>query len=166
MNDNLFYKIRQKSTVRKEILDFALSPSTVWKRPMTFIATLCPKEIYMKDELFQKLNEFINPDRLAVCIFKLPAKTYYNIHTDSVRDFAFNMLLNDNSESVSFFKKSKFEYHQCEVTELKYEQDHLYLFNTQVEHAVLNQGDDRYVLSIRGNKTYNEALSFIRENNL
>jgi len=165
MNEHLFYKINQKSTIRKELLEYAVSV-TDWKRPLTFLATLCPKEIYLKDILFEKLNDIINPDRLSICIFKIPAKTYYNIHVDSMRTFSFNMLLNDSSKSVSFFKNSKFEHHHCGITELEYEPDCLYLFNTQMEHAVLNQGDDRYILSVRGKNMYDDALKFVKEINL
>jgi hypothetical protein len=165
MNDHLFYKIAQKSTVRKELLDYALSIKE-WPRPRTFLSTSCPKEIYSKDILFEKLSSIIRQDQFAYYIFKIPAQTYYGLHVDSIRNYAFNMLLNDHSNSVSFFTNTQFEHTQCKITELVYEQDHLYLFNTQNRHAVLNQGDDRFVLSIQGNESYDKALKFIKENNL
>jgi len=165
MNDHLFYKITQKSIIRKELLEYALSIKE-WSRPKTFLCTLCPKEIYSKDILFEQLSSIIRQDQFAYYLFKIPAKTYYGLHVDSVRYSAFNMLLNDYSNSVSFFANTEFKFSQCEITELVYEQDQLYLFNTQNKHAVLNQGDDRFVLSIQGNKSYDEALKFIKENNL
>lgn len=165
MNEHLYYKINQKTTIRKELLEYALSIKE-WTRPKTFLSTSCPKEIYSKDNLFEKLSSIIRPDNFAYYIFKLPAKTYYGLHVDSIRNSAFNMLLNDYSNSVSFFTNTEFQYTQCSVSELVYEQDHLYLFNTQSKHGVLNPGDDRFVLSIQGNKHYNEALKFIKENNL
>ena len=165
MNEHLYYKINQKSTIRKELLDYALSIKE-WSRPRTFFSTMCPKEIYSKDPLFEKLRSIIRPDEFACLIFKIPAQTYYGLHIDTVRHSAFNMLLNDYSNSVSFFANTEFAFTQCSISELLYEQDSLYLFNTQHKHGVLNQGDDRYVLSIQGNKSYNDALMFIKEHNL
>ena len=165
MNEHLYYKINQKTTIRKELLEYALSIKE-WPRPKTFLCTPCPKEIYSKDNLFEKLSSVIRPENFAYYIFKIPAQTYYGLHVDSVRYSAFNLLLNDYSNSVSFFMNTPFEYTQCSISELVYEQDYLYLFNTQNKHGVLNQGDDRFVLSIQGNKSYEEALKFIKENNL
>jgi len=73
--------------------------------------------------------------------------------------------LNDHSDSVSFFTTSKIQYTQFDIAELKYEQDHLYLFNTQRQHAVVNNGDDRYVLSMHSNLSYDDSLKFLKENN-
>jgi hypothetical protein len=165
MNESLFYKINQKSTIRKELLQYALSIKE-WPRPKSFLGVLCPKEIYSKDPLLDKLTSIIRPGDASFYIFKIPAKTYYSIHTDGVRKAALNMLLNDHSNSVSFFKTSKFEFWQCSITELEYEQDSLYLFNTQNEHGVFNQGEDRFVISVQLDSSYQDALSFIKKNNL
>ena len=165
MNEHLYYKINQKTTIRKELLDYALSIKE-WPRPKSFLGTLCPKEIYSKEPLLDKLSSIIHPYDTAFYIFKIPPKTYYAIHTDGSRKSALNMLLNDHSNSVSFFKTSNFEHWQCNVEELEYEQDSCYLFNTQNEHGVLNQGDDRFVLSVQLTMSYQDALSFIKESNL
>jgi len=165
MNEQLFYKFNQKSIIRKELLDYAVSIKE-WPRPKSFLGVLCPKEIYSKDPLLDKLTSIIHPYDTAFYIFKIPAKTYYSIHTDGSRKSALNMLLNDHSNSVSFFKTTKFEFWQCGITELEYEQDSWYLFNTQNEHGVFNQGDDRYVISVQLTVSYQDALTFIKENNL
>lgn len=165
MNDHLFYKINQKSTIRKELLEYALSIKE-WPRPRTFLAVPVPAEIYLKDDLFEKLKSIIRPDANGIFLMKLPAQTYYGIHVDSVRQSALNMLLNDSSDSVSFFRNTKFEHTQCSITELAYEKDHWYLFNTQQPHGVMNQGSDRYVLSIQCKLSYQDSLTFIKDNNL
>jgi len=163
MNKYFYSKINQKTTLRKELLDYALSIKE-WSRPKSFLVTPCPKEIYSKDNLFEKLSNIIFSD--SYYIFKMPAQTYYSLHIDTTRYSAFNLLLNDFSNSVSFFMNKPFKHSQCGITELVYEQDYLYLFNTKNAHAVLNQGDDRFVLSIQGNRSYEEALKFIKENKL
>jgi len=163
--DSLFYKIKTKSSIRKELLEVAQSV-TEWDRPMTFFSKSCPADIYLKENLFNILRPLIWEDVRGINIFKIPAWTYYGIHTDSVRHSAFNMLLNDTTDSTSFFQDTKFKHTQCEITECVYELDHWYLFNTQVPHAVLNKGQDRYVLSIKGSETYDVALNYIKENNL
>jgi hypothetical protein len=163
MSEYFYCKINQKTAIRKELLDYALSIKE-WARPRSFLLTPCPKEIYSKDNLFEKLSNIILSD--SYYIFKMPAQTYYSWHIDTKRYSAFNLLLNNYSNSVSFFMNKPFEYNQCSINELVYEQDYLYLFNTKHNHAVLNQGDDRFVLSIQGNRSYEEALTFIKENNL
>jgi hypothetical protein len=163
--DSLFYKIKTKSSIRKELLEVAQSIA-VWDRPMTFLSKTCPADLYLKENLFKILSPVIDEDFRKIKIFKIPAWTYYGIHTDLIRHSAFNMLLNDTSDSTSFFQNTPFKHTQCEITECVYELDHWYLFNTQVPHAVLNRGQDRYVLSVQGSEIYDVALTYVKENNL
>jgi hypothetical protein len=116
-------------------------------------------------ELIKKLSSIILDERNPFWILKLPKNTYCNIHTDGIRPSALNVLLNERSNSVTFFKNTEFKSSQCNITELQYEKDCMYLFNTQNEHGVLNHDEDRYMLSIECNRSYHDALQFIQENN-
>jgi hypothetical protein len=168
--NNLYYKLNEKCKIRKELLEYAIS-NVNWdpKENLTFLQTSIPKELIEKDLLLLNLaNTLGRHYDIGVRIFKMPSWVYYNLHTDAYRPCAINMLLNDISDSVSFFETASFRIGQIAIQELKYETDCLYLFNTQIKHAVLNKNEDRYVLSIamNGIGDFEKSLNFLKQNNL
>jgi hypothetical protein len=165
-----YHKLKNKCIIRQELLSYAHTV-TDWipKENLSFLQHTVPDTLINKDPtlniLAGTLGEHYN---IGVRIFKLPAWTFYELHVDSIRTSAVNMLLNDQSNSVSFFETAPFRKNQIQIDELSYETDCLYLFNTQYKHAVLNRSEDRYVLSIamNGLKNFENALEFINEHNL
>jgi len=165
-----YYKLNTKCTVRQDLLNYANS-ITDWtpKENLTFLQHTVPREIIDRDTTLKTLADTLNQHYdLGVRIFKMPPWVFYELHTDLFRPASVNMLLNDSSDSVSFFEVGPFRKGQLCIEELSYETDTMYLFNTQQKHAVLNKSEDRYVLSIamNGLKHFDAALEFIQKNNL
>jgi hypothetical protein len=148
-----YLKINTKSTIAKEALEYALA-SQDWFQYFNFDLVLLPTEILQKDPFLQNVSSKF---RLRAGVLRLPTNTCYDWHTDDERGVAINMLLTPEVRSNCLFTKGgdtsfKFE-------ELVYEPDTFYIFNTQVEHTVLNYEKPRYLLSVEFELT-KEHLSF------
>lgn len=145
--NNYFYEIPIKSTIAKDLLEFALDKTTNYSQGSVaqgFLVAKVPYHIVSKDlflcELSNATKNF-NPR-----IFKMLPYTCYNWHVDTNRGCAINMLLT-GPDSHCYFGK-----HQgtslLEYQELAYSPDTYYLFNTEELHTIINGSRDRYVLSL------------------
>ena len=140
-------------------------------------------EIYKKDGWFNKnsfdilevpLVKFGNHSLFKLIlkfngkplILKMDPMYWYNWHTDiGIRQCSINSFL-EGPDSRCFFGKKETN-DLFKLTELSYEPNRYYLFNTQESHAVLNGNNVRYILSIGfKNITYQDLLTYCKDNNL
>lgn len=110
-----------------------------------FQGTPLGPHIYLKDKFINDLNNDI-PIKYAGVI-KLEPHTVYNWHTDQKRRVAINMLLTAHNDSHCLFTDDMYQI-QVKTTELKYQPQTLYLFNTQYPHIVINNSQNRYLFSL------------------
>ena len=149
--DQCYYELKEKSTCRNKLLDFALSTRN-WekdteKNKFSFLQVVVPRELYQDDIVLNTLYSQIKIPS-APRIFKMPANIYYAMHVDAWRGSALNMLLNDSANSTTFYHCGPFRRNQIHIETLEYKPDTYYLLNTQIKHGVLNSMQDRYVLSL------------------
>lgn len=132
------YKRLTKSAISAELLDLANNNDS-WFKYYNFDALLVPQEILNKDPFFAGLPPF------RAGILRLPPYTCYDWHTDDDRGWSINMLLTSGKSNCLFSSR---EGQAFPFTELVYEPEFYYAFNTQVPHTVLNFESVRYVFSV------------------
>ena len=151
-----YYEIGKKSTIFKDLQDFAFSPSE-WAEYYNFDAKRIPPEIMFQDDFFIWLSHRYS---FVAGVLKLDPYVCYDWHVDTSRGVCVNMLLNDVES------KCLFSIEQGEITrtfkELKYKPETYYLFNNQVEHTVINFTQSRYLMSVE----FEEGKDVLTFNNL
>jgi hypothetical protein len=165
--ENYFIEITVKSTIREELLKFCEN-GTDWVNPTvgTFFQKHPPIELIFKDSFLKYICEnFITDGEFNKCvnIFMLKPWTHYMLHRDVFRSSSINLLINNQSDSISYFQTSEiYNKMHISIEELKYETDKFYLFNSRAPHAVTNRAMPRYLLSISLNKNFNEMQSSLQ----
>jgi hypothetical protein len=166
--DNCFVKLTPKSTVRKELLELCTNDNS-WIDPVvgTFLQKKPPKDIIFKDPFLKHICEnYISGYGFEECvhIFMIKPWTHYMMHTDVFRSSSINLLINDYTDSISYFQASK-PYNKLHIgiKELNYEKDSYYLFNSKIPHAVTNREPARYVLSITLKYDYLTMLKHLND---
>lgn len=147
-----YYEIGRKSTIYKDLQDFAFSPSE-WTPYYNFDAKRVPPEIIFQDDFFIWLSHRYS---FVAGILKLDPYVCYDWHTDTRRGVGINMLLTPPTQKNACLFKIDDTPHVFKIEELKYKPTTYYLFNTQVPHTVYNFETTRYLLSVEFAKDKNE----------
>ena len=151
--EDCFVELDYTCTIREELFEYAKT-ITDWETATengkySFAQCYAPLDIIKKDPFLSLFNPRI---------LKLSANTYYALHKDSYRQSAVNMLLSP-CDSTTFFRVGDNRRNQYFICELEYKLDCLYVFNTQIKHAVLNKSSDRYMLSIGFTDSFENLVS-------
>ena len=159
-----YYEIGKKSTIVKELEDFAFSPSD-WLPYYNFDAKRIPPEIVFQDDFFIWLSHRYS---FVAGILKLDPYVCYDWHIDTRRGVGVNMLLTPFDRSICAFKVD-LDQTVFKIDELKYKPGTYYLFNTQVSHTVYNFETTRYLMSVEFAKdkdelSFDDLLKDIRSN--
>lgn len=163
--DNFFYELSCTSTLHDLLRHKIDCNHESYRKLHGFDLLDLPVSLF-KDEskLFSMIEEFDG----SPLIIKMNPMTFYNWHTDIGRNCAVNMLI-ENVESHCIFteKIDANSRSSRSIVELVYKPLKYYLFNTQIEHSVLNFKKPRYLLSITfKEKNYNELLDYCKKNDL
>lgn len=151
--DDCFVKLIPKSTIRKDLLDFCTCNND-WINPNigTFFQKKPPQSLIFNDSFLKYVCEnYVLENNFEQCvnIFMIDSWTHYMLHSDRYRSASINLLINDNTDSISYFQVSDiYNKLHVKIKELAYEQDSYYLFNSTIPHAVTNREPPRYLLSI------------------
>lgn len=119
--------------------------------------------IYLQDEFMKALNDAYP---ILYCgVVHMKPHSIYDWHVDSARTVAINMLLTAHDSSHSIFGKSR-EGMIVNTQELKYKPHTMYIFNTQIEHMVINWEENRYLFTIEFKDpiSYDELVHWAKEN--
>ena len=160
-----FSEINTKSTIRQELLQLCNNEKH-WIDPNigTFLQKTPPKDLIYKDNFLKVICEnFISNYDTDVHIFMINPWTHYMLHTDSHRSSSINLLINDFTDSISYFKVSEIYKSQIDIQELQYKPDTYYLINSKVPHAITNRDLSRYVLSITLNDNFRNIQSKLKD---
>ena len=138
----LFYnKFENKSTVIsncwKEFID------QEWQSYFGFEATIIPSSVWKEEKILRIVNDVFPMKNVG--IIKLHPYYNYDWHVDTERGCGINMLL-QHEESHSLFRENE-DGENGFFTELKYEPNTFYAFNTQKLHCVYNFGKPRYLFT-------------------
>ena len=119
--EDCFFKLKNKSTCRNAILDFAKSfqdwEAGTQNGKYSFLQIVVPPDVFKGDPVL----DYYASKKQEIRIFKMPANNYYTLHVDSYRASAINLLLNDPCDSVTFFTVGAFRRNQHHIVNLTYE---------------------------------------------
>ena len=107
---------------------------------------LLSNELINKVPTIKKINSIAEVDRIV--ILSMPAMSTYNWHVDDHRNATVNLLINNHKNSTCLFGV-RLDGYKHSIIELNYEPKAFYLFNTKIEHMVINRGPERYILSLQ-----------------
>jgi len=138
-----YKELKPKSTISRELMAICQSPDS-WMDYYNFKAKLVPPEIVARDLFMLELAQ-VHP--FVMGVLKMEPNTVYNWHADSRRGCTINMLLSFDDISHCLFSDDHAQV-QCHTTELHYAPDTYYLFNTGVQHMVMNGEGTRYLASL------------------
>lgn len=164
---NNFIKLNGKFSISKEVLEFAMN-SDEWYHTNGFDITIVPDALLDQDPSVKALLAKFQPHaKLRAIVIKMNAMTFYSMHVDEARAAALNVLLK-GQDSVSFFGDPTEDPETFNIETVNYEEDRMFLFNTQRLHGVLNLNEDRYIFSLGFNfpLDYDTIKEFCLENNL
>lgn len=151
-----FYEIKTKSVIGDVVIQEAMRGDAKWVKYFNFDATQIPLNILALDPVLADIG---SRHPLIGGVVMLPPNTFYNWHTDTRRGVSINMVLNpQDGVSHCIFTADK-DVVVGGFTELKYEPETYYLFNTQVSHMVLNFDKPRLLLTVEFSED-KDALSY------
>lgn len=156
--ESCFSEISIKSTIRRELLELCSRDQQWIDHDLgTFLHKIPPKEVIFKDSFLKLVCEnFTKNYQADVNMFMMKPWTHYILHVDTKRSASINLLINDTTDSIAYFKTSELRKSQIDIQELEYKTDTYYLFNSKMPHAITNRGSPRYVLSITLNGNFDE----------
>jgi hypothetical protein len=142
---NFFTAIEGKSVIREKIIEHSKNEDA-WFPYYNFIAKPIPYELLEQDPLFKWLGERY---KYIAGVIKVEPFTTYDWHVDTRRGVGINMLLSPLNMHASrcIFSVNNSEA-TTKFTQLLYEPDVYYIFNTQKEHMVINFKRPRYMMSV------------------
>lgn len=142
---NPFHEIKTKSVISQAAIREAIRPDAEWTKYYNFDATRISNDILAQDPILADIG---SRHPLAGGVVMLPPNTFYNWHTDTRRGVSINMVLNPQDGLSHCVFTSDKDAVVGEFIELKYQPDTYYIFNTQVNHMVLNFDQPRLLLTI------------------
>ena len=163
---SFFTAIGSKSVIRDKIIEHSRNGES-WFPYYNFIAKPIPYELVEEDPFFKWLGQRYE---YIAGVIKVEPFTTYDWHVDTRRGVGINMLLSPQHPTMSkcLFKVNRTEA-TTKFTQLIYEPDVYYIFNTQQEHMVVNLKAPRYMMSVeflkdKNELTYNQLCQDIRIN--
>ena len=117
-----------------------------WFNYLGFDIQLIDRNLIERIPCIQLINNIVNIDRII--ILSMPERSSYDWHVDDHRNATLNLLINNHGSSYCMFGKP-IDYAKHKIVRLDYEPLHFYLFNTKIDHMVVNHGPQRYMLSMQ-----------------
>ena len=144
-HSDLYIPLARKCSIADELMDFARKlPDSGWGGARGFMASPVPAEIVDADPFLKAIKQEFKTRYGLLC---LPPNTCYPWHMDVERGAILNMPLNGHGKSTCVFTRDLKEAEYFEFTRLEYVPQTYYIFNTQVQHMVLNYGERRFLFS-------------------
>jgi len=150
--------LNQHSTIRSTIQEYIESAGSDFfdfNALRGFGKGIIPTEILNQDPVIKQILDN-TPCNMGGMVFHMNPWTCYEWHCDGIRGCAINMLIKGQGHTYFGNKINKY-LHQ--IDELVYEPNQLYLFNTTVEHTIINEHQERWMLSIGFDKS-EESLDY------
>ena len=153
MQPSEYYSEIGRSNIANEVWSL-VNDGAEWKAHNSFLAKQIPEHIYLQEPLLKYLSI---KHSLLVGILMMHPFHVYNWHTDGNRRCGINLLLSDSPSHCLFTDDETIT--NSKVIELSYMPTTYYVFNTQVNHMVLNFEQPRLLLTIEFGED-KDALSF------
>lgn len=167
MSDRYFFKIKKPSSIITPYFRNNLSTITSsFQQYFNWASFEVPQEIWKKETVLSELDKAFEIERAGV--ISIEKDSIYDWHKDDYRGVSVNMVL-ECDHGHTLFKTRPSKYQVEKIKELKYEPNTFYLFNTQIDHCVINFNKTRYVFSCEFKKkkdelNYMTVLDWIKNN--
>jgi hypothetical protein len=138
-----------EGNIQNLVTNEQINDSSQWFNYFDFKVMLLDNLLIERVPVFKMVNKVIKIDRIAVV--SMPPMSTYNWHVDERRSATVNMLLNNHDDSICLFGK-QIDGSKHSIVELFYKPNTFYLFNTSVDHMVINRGTERFMLSLQFEK--------------
>lgn len=174
---NFYSQITARSTIVTDLEEFiqanrhleSWAPMAL-KHPDWSANIVLPQDLILRDPFLLWLYQ---REHFSGGILRLAPWTTYPWHQDYLRGCTINLLLSDPNLSCLLFKHSPSEqiHRMAKIVPVPYTPHYYMCLNTQVEHSVLNWGEERFVFSVHftrelGEFKYVDLLKLVREYNL
>jgi hypothetical protein len=153
MNNQFFKKFKQPSEILITQSLENLTNITPWENHYGLTLCVIPKNLWLKEPVLRKIHSQFEIE--SGFIIKISPNVLYNWHVDGRRAAGINLKLQSNSRSYTLFGDVQDVWND-NFTELEYESNAFYLFNTQHRHCVINFDECRYLFSVQFVKTKDE----------
>jgi len=163
MND-YYLKLNSQFLSYESIMSYLKHNEPPWRYNYHIGQARIPSEL-IKDDFFKNLSRF----QIYPLLIKMQPTFFHKWHTDATRNAAVNVqLISGHSHTVFNDDPADKFGHKENIKELIYEPNGIYLFNTQKQHAIMNLGCERLVLSctFETDDSYETIKRFCLENNL
>lgn len=171
-NTDLYYKkLKNQSVFLYDFCNSAIEKLTEEKRKKleqyhNFQAIFINKNFYLQEPILEKINTHFEINCAGIII--LEKNTGYSFHVDDTRNVTINMLIS-SGKYHSLFKIEDYTKEKYKFEELIFEEKTFYLYNTAIQHGVINFDKPRYMFSLKfdnENLTYQEVFKWCKQNNL
>ena len=140
-----YYEIPTKSNIVEAAIREAMRPDAEWMKYYNFDATRIHNDVLAMDPVIADIG---SRHPLIGGVVMLPPHSFYYWHKDTRRGVSLNMVLNpQDGMSHCLFTEDK-DVVVGSFTELQYKPSTWYLFNTQVDHMVINFDKPRLLLTV------------------
>lgn len=161
---NNFLRLNSKFQSLDSVRKFLYSQEHTWNNiGYGFDVLLVPPNVITDPVIENLVKEFnVRPN-----IFRTPPRFWYKWHLDAGRTAALNIEISSEHSHTVFGEDAEHD-NKKNIEELVYEQENMYLLNTQTAHSVLNLGSTRYMLGLgfRLPYTYATVRDYCINNNL
>jgi len=167
VTDQYYKQFKLKSEFVFDI-DPSLLQFNFWFKKLGSELMLVSDELWSKEPLLQIISKRFP---IEVCaLSKMNPNTIYDWHTDAERGVGINLKLSIESRSSTLFGQTIDDWN-IGFTELDYQPQNFYLFNTSINHSVINFDKDRYLFTVQFSQTdklvtYNEIYNWCHQEGL
>jgi len=163
--ENLYYQLNSLPDYLEEITNFSKNACWQWV-PFMHLSKEFQNDIGLKiTEKDVMLSDLRNSFNGTLRLYMFPNNSVYNWHKDSNIGCSLNLIF-DEYNSFTLFNSSNKTGIVDSVTELKYQKNRWYLFNSQVLHSVINMdAKKRFLLTFTFPRVidYFKVLEFIKK---
>lgn len=166
-----FYQLKSSSKILPILLEFQVNlEPKFWFESRGFHMAYIPKGILDADPLFDKIFERFPEKKYNIkyVILKMNPYIFYQLHRDTLRKAAINMLLHGSNSFTFYGYPVKDSQNLVHIHELAYNPGRYYLLDTTEPHGIINRDQPRFVFSFGFDDpaTYKTILDFLKENDL
>lgn len=166
--NNLFYKLTNQCSIISDVKLF-IQQDIHWEWvPYVYFSkdfkTNHSQRLVEQDFFLKALHKKYKGTELH--LYKFPSMTFYTWHKDKKIGCSLNMVLDDYDSNTIFMPEPKKDLINS-ITNLNYEKENWYLFNSQILHSVVNLDvKDRILLTFTFPLTvsFENVKSYITEN--
>jgi hypothetical protein len=161
----LYYRLKSSPGYLDKVIEFSKNVSWKWV-PFMNISLEFQRNLGLQiTENDTMLSDLKNKFNGTLRLYMFAKNSVYNWHRDVDMGCSLNLIF-DDYKSFTLFNPSDKKEIVDSVTELKYQKNYWYLFNSQILHSVVNlDTKDRILLTFTfpKNVNYSDVLDFIKQ---